>query len=203
MKAEELVSKHLYFLIVYTNTVPLWHWGPRSNATLIYFFWDWGRGCDSGKTRSPSDQMKTNLKKSLRSVPASGWRTLLCLITGLRVSDDLPAGGGAAHVGGTPIAARSCQEAKAAADRVEKTGLRSDLYSGITAKYSPGLQEISGQSQITSAVFLISFLQQRRLWITLIALALCLMSLLMQNAVCFSLVNQGKLYLFRFIFCVR
>lgn len=57
----------------------------------------------------------------------SGRRSLVRLIVGLRVSDDLPVGGGAAHVGGAPAAARPRQEAKAAAGREEETGLMSDL----------------------------------------------------------------------------
>lgn len=74
---------------------------------------------------------------------SSGRRLLVRLIGGLRVSDDLPVGGGVAHVGGAPAATRPRQEAKAAADREEETGLMSDLYSGIRAKYSPGLAEVS------------------------------------------------------------
>lgn len=48
-------------------------------------------------------------------------------------------------MGGAPAAARPCQEAKAVDDRVEKTGPRSDLQPGITAKYSLGLTKFSGQ----------------------------------------------------------
>lgn len=51
---------------------------------------------------------------------AQGGRSLPRLIGGLWVSDDLPGGGGVAHVGGAPSAARPRQEAKAAAERVEK-----------------------------------------------------------------------------------
>lgn len=58
--------------------------------------------------------METNLEKSLWSVPGSGQWSLIRLICALRVSDDLPGGGGAAHVGGAPAAARPRQEAKAA-----------------------------------------------------------------------------------------
>lgn len=57
----------------------------------------------------------------------SGRRLLVRLIVGLRVSDDLPVGGGVAHASGAPAAARPRQEAKAAADREEETGLMSDL----------------------------------------------------------------------------
>ncbi len=80
-----------------------------------------------GRRASVSDELETNLETSLWSVPGSGGRSPIRLVRGIRVSDDLPAGGGVAHVGGAPAAARPRQEAKAAAGRVEKTGLRSDL----------------------------------------------------------------------------
>lgn len=44
--------------------------------------------------------------------PGSGRPQLLCFLVDLGVSDDLPAGGGVAHVGGTRDATRSRQEAK-------------------------------------------------------------------------------------------
>lgn len=75
--------------------------------------------------------------QSLCSVTRSGRPQLLRLLIGLGVSDDLP--GGVVHVGGTRAAAWPRQEAKAAGDRAEGTGLRSDLQSGITAKYRLGL----------------------------------------------------------------
>lgn len=88
--------------------------------------------------------MKTN-PEDHRSVPVSRSRPLLSLIGRLRVSNDLPAGDGVAHVGGAPAAARPRQEAKAV--RVEKTGTRSGLLSGIIAKYRAGLLTIPGRGR--------------------------------------------------------
>lgn len=64
-------------------------------------------------------------------VPGLGGRLLLHVLAGLRVPDDFPAGGRVARGGGA--AARPRQKAKAVADRVRETGLRSDLQSGIRA----------------------------------------------------------------------
>lgn len=73
---------------------------------------------------------------------AQGGRSLLPrLHAGLWVSDDLPAGGGAADVGGAPSIARPRQEAKAAAGRAENRQAGSDKLSGITAKNSPDSQD--------------------------------------------------------------
>lgn len=85
-----------------------------------------------GRERRLTDRRKHH------GVPGSRRRLLLCILAGLRVADDLPAGGGVAYVGGA--AARPRQKAKAAADRVRKTSLRSQLQSGITTKNRRGSQ---------------------------------------------------------------
>lgn len=73
----------------------------------------------------PKEKSRLRRKENLRSVPGSGRRSLICLIRGLWVSDELPAGGRVAYVSGTPATARSRKEAKA--EGAQKTRLRSDL----------------------------------------------------------------------------
>lgn len=52
---------------------------------------------------------------------------LLSIIRGLRVANDLPSRGRAAHVGGTPPTPRPCQEAKAVVIEQERPEVRLEI----------------------------------------------------------------------------
>lgn len=102
---------------------------------------DAGRGCLRGLKGS------ANMEKHL-------WSALcppLSIIRGLRVADDLPGRGRAAHVGGTPPAPRPCQEAKAVVIEQErqtwgKTG-NQGLHLNIVQDCQTGLCESDGISR--------------------------------------------------------
>lgn len=155
--------KLLHFLFLHTHIVLF---QLRSNVLVIF--------CHKLRLTWP-----TVCELCGQSLPGSGGRPLPHLISGLWVLDDLPAGGGVAHVGGAPSAARPRQEAKAAPNRVEKT----DIWGQICSR---GLQlnivQDWRRSQHSDSV---SRERQREIWCLLcyvVAFALHLMRVWVQNA---------------------
>lgn len=94
--------------------------GSCLNVPVIADSWfsdfEAGRGCPRGLRGSVLDQLEATMEKHLWSSLCS----LLRIIRGLWVTNDLPGGGRAAHVGGTPPTARTCQEAETAATEKER-----------------------------------------------------------------------------------